>query len=90
MKKAYAAYAYKTRDKSKDKERKEKEDRIRKWLKDNPDFRGLMEMTAFDIVKGDYGPDGKMDTKLVKELLKKSDLTIDFSAYDLLKVWRKT
>ena len=87
--KAYAAYAYKHRDKSKDKEKKAKEKHIREWLKQHKDFSNLMDTFAFEICKGSWGPDEKFDAKFVQEMLKENDLQPDFSASDLLRVWRK-
>lgn len=88
--KAYAAYSYKHRDRSKDKERAAKEKQIRKWMKENKGFIDLMDEIAFDIAKGSMGPNDKMDSKLVKQLLKEQDLHPDFTAADLLRVWRKS
>lgn len=87
--KAYAAYAYKHRDKSKDKEKAAKTKRILVWMKEHKDFVKLMDQIAFEIEKGSWGPDNKFDTKLVKQLLKESDLEPDFSAAELIRVWRK-
>ena len=87
--KAYAAYAYKTRDKSKDKERLAKKNHIKQWMKEHKSFVNAMDTTAFEIAKGSWGPDDKFDAKLVKEMLEEFGLTPDFTAGELLKVWRK-
>lgn len=89
-KKAYAAYSYKHRDRSKDMERAAKEKKIEKWMKENKSFINLMDRIAFDIAKGSMGPDDKMDAKLVRQLLKEQNLHPDFTAADLLRVWRKS
>ena len=89
-KKAYAAYSYKHRDRSKDMERAAKEKKIKKWMKENKSFINLMDRIAFDIAKGSMGPDDKMDAKLVRQLLKEQNLHPDFTAADLLRVWRKS
>lgn len=86
--KAYSGFAYKTRDISKDKERAEKIERIKKWMKENKSFVKLMEDYAFQIAKGAMAPDDKFDTKFVKELLEECDLHPEFTATELLKVWR--
>lgn len=88
-KKAYAAYAYKHRDKSKDNENAAKRKHIQQWMKKHKSFVELMDDTALDIAKGSWGPDDKFDTKTVSELLKENNLQPDFSAYELLKEWRK-
>ena len=85
---AYAAYGYKNRDKSKDKEKKEKCNRIRKWMKENKGFVKAMNQYSFEIAKGSWGPDGVFDAKFVKAMLKDYDLHPDFTAGELLKVWR--
>ncbi len=87
--KAHAAYAYKTRDRSKDKERASKEKHIRKWMKQNQSFVQMMDELDFQIAKGSMGPDEKFDAKFLKRLLKENNLEPDFTAGDLLKVWRK-
>ena len=89
VKKAYAAYAYKTRDKSKDVEKKAKREKIRAWMKSHKGFVRAMDEYAFEIAKGSWGPDDKFDTKFVKWMLEQYDLHPDFSAYELLQVWRK-
>ena len=87
--KAYAAYAYKTRDKSKDKEKLAKKNHIRQWMKEHKSFVRAMDDTAFEIAKGTWGPDDKFNAKLVGEMLKDYGLEPDFSASELLKVWQK-
>lgn len=88
--KAYAAYAYKHRDKSKDKEKAAKVKKIRSWMKEHKDFVKLMDQIAFEIAKGSWGPDDKFDAKLVKQLLKESDLEPDFTAAELIRVWQQS
>ena len=87
--KAHAAYAYKTRDKSKDAQLKAKQRHIEQWLKEHKDFFNLMDAVAFDIAKGSWGPNEKFDAGLVNQMLKENNLKPDFSAGELIKVWRK-
>ena len=54
IQKAYAAYAYKTRDKSKDKEKLAKKKHIQKWMKEHKDFVKMMDTFAFEIAKGSW------------------------------------
>ena len=89
VQKAHAEYSYKNRDRSKDTEKAAKQDHIAKWLKEHPQFRHLMDGIAFEIAKGSWGSEDKFDAKLVKQLLKDNQLEPDFSAGELLKVWRK-
>lgn len=84
-----AAFAYKIR-KSKDAAKKAKEKHIKNWMKENRSFVELMDTFAFEIAKGSWGPDDKFYAKLVKKMLKEHKLTPDFTAGDLLKVWRKS
>lgn len=86
--KAYSAYAYKTRDKSKDKDKQLKKKHIQQWMKEHKAFVKAMDDTAFEIVKGTWGPDDKMDASLVKEMLSNFGFEPDFTANELLKVWR--
>lgn len=86
--KAYSAYAYKTRDKSKDKEKAAMKKYIQQWMKEHKSFVKAMDETAFEIAKGSWEPDDKFDAVLVKEMLSNFELEPDFSANELLKVWR--
>ncbi len=86
--KAYAAYGYKTRDKSKDEERAKAKEHIKKWMKENKEFIGLMDDIAFEMKKGSLAPNEKFDASFVKKLLKQKGLEPDFTAGELLKVWR--
>lgn len=69
-KKAYAAWNYKNRDKSKDKERIEKDELIRKWMSEHPTEANTLDVYAFEIVKGSWGPDDKFDAAFIEKQLK--------------------
>ena len=84
----FSAYAYKTRDKSKDKERVTKKRHIEQWMKENKAFVQLMEDYAFQIAKGTMSPNDKFDAKFIKKLLTEQGIETDFTASELLKVWR--
>lgn len=84
VQKAHAAYAYKTRDKSKDAEKLAKKKHILKWLKEHKDFAGLMEDVAFGCVKCGE----PFNAALVKKLLRENNLEPDFTAGDLLRIWK--
>lgn len=88
VQKAYAAYNYKNRDKSKDKEKAAKKQHIREWMKQHKSFVRLMDTFAFEIAKGSWGPDDKFDAKFVKKMLEENELDVDFTAGELLAVWR--
>ena len=88
--KAMAAWSYKNRDKSKDAEKRKKQRVIKAWLKEHPVVGDALEEAAWDIVKRNVPPETKIDTKLVKSILKENNLELEgFSARDLLSVWKK-
>lgn len=89
IKKAYAAFAYKTRDKSKDQDRKIRDEYIRKWMKDHKSFVRLLDGIAFEIAKGSWGPEDKVDAKLVRELMEEQGIKTDIMPGELLRIWRK-
>lgn len=82
--KAHAAYAYKTRDRSKDVEKRAKKKRIQQWLNEHEDFRQLLEAAAWDCVKCGE----PFNAALVRKMLKENSLDTDFTAGELLQVWK--
>lgn len=48
-----------------------------------------MDELNFEMAKEPISPNEKMDTKYVKQLLKDNELEIDFTASELLRVWKK-
>ena len=84
IQKAYAAYSYKTRDRSKDAEKRAKKRHILAWLKEHKEFAGLMEAVAFDSVKCGE----PFNAATVKQMLKENNLDTDFTAGELLRVWK--
>ena len=90
VKGAYSAYAYKNRDKSKDKEKQAKQTHIQQWMKKHKGFVEQMNGFAFEIeCKHSWGPEDKFDATFVKKMFKDHNLEPDFTAGELLKVWRK-
>lgn len=87
--KAHAAYAYKMQSKRARKKRMAKNRHIKQWLDQHKDFAKTMDETAFEILKGSWGPNVEFNANLVKKLLKEFDLKPDFTAGELLKVWQK-
>ena len=57
-------------------------------MRQNKSFVKLMDTYAFEIAKGTMAPDDKFDAKFVKNLLKSEGLEPDFTAGELLKIWR--
>ena len=58
-------------------------------MKEHKSFIKAMDEVAFEIAKGSWAPNDKFDTKQVKELLKQFELEPEFTASELLRVWRK-
>ena len=85
---AHVAWSYKTRDKSKDKEKAQKRKKIQSWMKEHKAFIETMDRFAFEIAKGSWGPDDKFDAKFVKRMLEDNGLAPDFTAGELLQIWR--
>ena len=86
--KAHAAFAYKNRDKSRDKEKAAKKKRIQAWMKEHRDFVQDMDAIVFEMAKGSWDPNDKIDAALVRKMLKEHNLDPDFSAGELLRVWK--
>ena len=87
--KAHAAWAYLHRDKSQNSTKREKRKQIRKWLKEHKSFGRALDDIAFQIWKGSFGPDDTFNTQIVKQLLEEQGLELEeFTAYELLKVWK--
>lgn len=87
--KAYAGYAYITRDKSKDEEKLARREHIKQWMKTHKSFGRVMNDYAFEIeVKGSWGSNDRVNVALVKKVLKDLGYEIDFTAGELLRVWR--
>ena len=87
--KAMAAWAYKTRDTSRDNEKRLKKKQIKLWMMEHKEFVALMNTFAFEIYKGSWEPKAKFNAKFVKQMLKDSGLETDFTASELLKVWKE-
>lgn len=84
---AYASYGYKHRDRSKDLVKKSKKKHIKAWLDSHQDFEASLAQAEFEIAMGEVAED-KLDAKAVKYLLKEAGLEPDFTASELLKVWK--
>jgi len=90
VQKAYAGWSYKNRDKSKDKEKAEKENVIANWMKENKSFINLLDALAYEIWKGKWGPEDRVDTKFVSKLLEENGYKdLPFTAGELLKYWKR-
>lgn len=90
VRKAYAAYAYKMRT-PEQKAAKEKKDAVlKKWCKENKSFIRDLDQFAFEIAKGSWGPEDKVDTAFIKKMLKDYGYeNLPFTASELLIFWQK-
>lgn len=86
IKGAYSAYAYTHRDKSKDKEKQKERRKIAKWLRDHLQFNECLTTKLFYAMK--YGEDLKINTELVRSILKELNLEVDFHPTTLISVWK--
>ena len=81
--KAYAGWAYKSRDKSRDAEKAEKEKVISKWMKENKPFIRLLDALAFEEWKNTRSP---VNAEFVRKLLEENGYrNLNFTAGELLK-----
>ena len=85
--KAYAGYGWKNRDTSKDAERAEKKHKIKQWMKEHKSFMRDLDQFAFEIYKGSWGSDDKVDVNFIKDMFKEYGFETEFSARDFFKVW---
>ena len=58
-------------------------------MKEHKSFIRDIDTFGFEIAKGSWGPDDKLDSKLIEEHLKECDLEIDFTPAELLEVFLK-
>jgi len=85
--KAYAGWAYKSRDKSRDAEKAEKEKVISKWMKENKPFIRLLDALAFEEWKNTRSP---VNAEFVRKLLEENGYrNLNFTAGELLKYWQR-
>lgn len=90
LQKAYAGYAYKTRDKSKDVAKREIWQRVRKWCCEHQSFVEQLQDISFRIEKGSCGPDVKLDAKTLAALFKDAGHTdLPFTPGEFLRYWNK-
>ena len=57
-------------------------------MKQHKDFVNAMDTFSFEIAKGSWGAEDKFDAAFVKRMLKDNGLVPDFTAGELLRVWR--
>ena len=90
IRKAYAAYAYKTRDKSENATKKGKERSIREWCRKHKNFMDEINAIAFEIAKGSGSPSDKLDKACISRLLDDFGIedTLPCIPITFLKFWR--
>lgn len=87
--KAYASFHYKGCDPAKFTGRVVRRRNLKHWLENNPDFVRDLNQTKLDYLKGMYGPCEKFTTDTIREILKEHDLKVDYTADEIMDVWRK-
>lgn len=88
--KAYAAWAYKHRTPEQKKARKEKDKIISEWMKHHKSFVKALDTYAFEITKGSWGPDDKVDANFIREVLEEYGYKdLPFTLGELLRYWEK-
>lgn len=87
--KAYAAWAWKSKSKSKRKSEYKRKTEIKEWLNSHKEIRDAIDIVAFDALKGDYGPEFKMNAKIVSQILKEFEIDCQYKPYEILKVWNE-
>lgn len=90
VRKAYAAYAYKTRTPEQKAAKENKDAVLKKWCKENKSFIRDLDQFAFEIAKGSWDPEDKVDTAFIKKMLKDYGYEdLPFTARELLVFWQK-
>ena len=87
---AHRAWAYKNRDKTKDKEKMQRKAEIFAWLQEHKSFVRTLDAYAFEIAKGSWDEDDKIDSKLVKFVLNQYKLKTSFKPSEILRVWQSS
>ena len=85
---AFKAYKFKRLTKDERKERENKIALVKKWMKQNKEIMNFLEKISFEIWKGSWDTDDRLDEKLVKKILIENGYDIDelgFTIKELLK-----
>ena len=86
----YAGYSYKTRTPKDIKKKEQKNAIIRKWCLENKGFVKTLDRVSFEIAKGSWAPDDKVNAAFVRKLFKESGYeNLPFTAGEFLTYWRK-
>ena len=57
-------------------------------MNEHQSFVNALDQIAFEIWKGSWGPNAKVDVNLVAEILSDYKLEPEFKASEILKVWK--
>ena len=88
--KAYAGYSYRIRSQEDKARYAQKEREIFAWMKQNPKFVEAMDIEAFDVMKGAYGPGYTFGAKEVKKMLDNFGFSgLPFTAGELIRCWER-
>ncbi len=75
----------KTRNKFKDK-KTARHRKIKAWLKKHKRFTDTIEQFSFEIAKGPWGPDDKVDAKMIKDVLRNLKIETEYKPSEILRV----
>lgn len=56
-------------------------------MKEHKSFMRDLDQFAFEIYKGSWGPDDKVDVNFIKDMFKEYGFETEFNARDFFKVW---
>lgn len=56
-------------------------------MKEHKSFMRDLDQFAFEIYKGSWVPDDKVDVNFIKDMFKEYGFETEFSARDFFKVW---
>ena len=89
QKAAYKAFWYKNRTKEENKNYNNKKKNVKLFLKEHKYIKKDFEQFAFEIQKGSWGPNDKVNTNLVKMILDNHNITnlekYGITPYDIFK-----
>ena len=90
IQKAYAGFSYKNRTPKLKSKQKELEKKLKTWCNRHEDFVRTLEQFAFEIQKGSWGADAKVDAKMIQTMFKEWGFDdVDFTPGEFLRYWKK-
>ncbi len=59
---------------------------IKVWLKKHKRFTDTIEQFSFEIAKGSWGQDDKVDAKMIKDVLRNLEIETEYKPSEILRV----